>query len=157
MVIAIKLDIPQSPLFPLLEYSSSSSSSSSGHSGHQALSSADIVSLLLSRPPRQFSANSSYTRSKLQGDLNKPLPDIPTASFVNIPPHAIISLLDLLDKLDADVEEQVSRVKDNIEDARQLVDTCRQERVARQERARKAREAIKRETKEIGCDFWLGV
>ncbi len=154
MVIAINLDIPQSPLFPLLDYSSSSPSSSSGHSGHQALSSADIVSLLLSRPPRQFSTNSSYTRAKLQGDLNKPLPDIPN---VNIPPQAIISLLDLLDKLDADVEEQVSRAKENIEDVRQLVDICRQERSSRQERARKARDAIKRETKEIGCDFWLGV
>lgn len=142
MPAAISIDISHSPLFTSQDYYSSSSSLS-----QQPLSSSNIVSLLLSRPA---TLNSVYLRPRY---LEKPLPSIPSP----ISPQAILSLLSQLDQADADVEEQVSRVKEHIREASLLVDTCKNDFLERNERARKKKERVKRETKEVGCDFWLGV
>lgn len=89
---------------------------------------------------------------------NKPLPSLPcSGSATRIPPHAIISLLDLLDEFDVDVEVHVARVKEGIKEVYEMVDDCKAERRKNLERERKLREIVKRETKEIGSDFWLGV
>ncbi len=62
-----------------------------------------------------------------------------------------------MEALDADVDIQVSRIKEHIDEARKLVLAYKEERETKQEQTRKDRELVKSQTKEIGSDFWLGV
>ncbi|PBK91329.1 hypothetical protein ARMGADRAFT_1013783 [Armillaria gallica] len=177
--IAITLDISCSPLFPQHDYvaqpssrsfsSSSSSSSSSAHSSAQSSTSSvdrfsspyssELVSLLLSRSTTAYSASAKRFCSTVTrlSEQEKPLPALPLSCSPRIPPHEIISFLDLMEALDADVDIQVLRIKEHIDEARKLVLAYKEERETKQEQTRKDRELVKSQTKEIGSDFWLGV
>ncbi|KAK0241937.1 hypothetical protein EDD85DRAFT_820921 [Armillaria nabsnona] len=173
--IAISLDISCSPLFPQHDYveqpssRSFSSSSSSAHSSAQSSTSSvdrfsspyssELVSLLLSRSTTAYSASAKRFCSAVTrlSEQEKPLPALPLSCSPRIPPHEIISFLDLMEALDADVDIQVSRIKEHIDEVRKLVLAYKEERETRQEQTRKDRELVKSQTKEIGSDFWLGV
>lgn len=60
--------------------------------------------------------------------LEKPLPAL--ALPVGIAPHAMIFLLSLLDHLDTDVQLEVARVQESINETRAFVEACKSERQA---------------------------
>jgi hypothetical protein len=84
-------------------------------------------------------------------ESNKPLPSLPRAML--IPPHAIISLLDLLDSLHADVASEVSRVAAHIKEAHALIDVYKTERAEECERILTQRERHVQGTKLVDSDF----
>jgi hypothetical protein len=84
-------------------------------------------------------------------------------SFVVCPANAgsqskdVIELLSLLDSVDTEMAAECQRIRDGIAEVRTVAELCRAERTARIAAFRKRREQERRETKEIGCDFWAGV
>lgn len=82
---------------------------------------------------------------------------LPAAPPLHIPPRQIISLLDLLERMDNDVMKEVQRVRESIKEARTEIAGYRHERDARglEVTRRKARE--RRETKGLDDEFWLQV
>jgi hypothetical protein len=69
----------------------------------------------------------------------------------------IIALLSFLDAVDADMAVECQRVRDNIAEVRTLASKCQSEREARIAMFKSRRERERRETKEIGHDFWAGI
>ncbi|KAI0048309.1 hypothetical protein FA95DRAFT_1605399 [Auriscalpium vulgare] len=86
--------------------------------------------------------------SEYLAEEKKPLP---------VSSKQVISLLDLLDKIDRDMACEVQRVKGNIADARAYVHTWREEARAREAECRRRRAQERKDTKEPDSDFWLGV
>ncbi len=81
-----------------------------------------------------------------------------SSSFASAPSsQMVIALLNMLDQFDADVAMQVARVKDTIAEAHECIDEFKQERLRRQTSREERRQKERKETKEIGSDFWLGV
>lgn len=80
---------------------------------------------------------------------DKPLPSVP------VPPRQIISLLDLLERMDEDVTKEVQRVRENVKEARAAVREFREEREKRLVGAKQRKENERRETKGLDDDFWL--
>ncbi len=74
-----------------------------------------------------------------------------------IPATAILALLNLLDEFDADVESNVHRVRNSIQEARRLLEECRMERVERLARARQRKEEVERETHAVDSEFWCSI
>ncbi|KIY50181.1 hypothetical protein FISHEDRAFT_71796 [Fistulina hepatica ATCC 64428] len=81
-----------------------------------------------------------------------------------LPPTAVIALLDLLDQCDRELTVEVARVLDSVRETREMIGGVRQRQAENREldriehgRRLKEAERIKRETKEIDSDFWLGV
>ncbi|OBZ68130.1 hypothetical protein A0H81_11905 [Grifola frondosa] len=85
---------------------------------------------------------------------HKPLPTTPPAAVSS---RQVISLLNLLERMDDDVASEVQRVKDAIKEAGLMIEECREAQAARREvlLERQARE--RGETKGVDDDFWLGV
>lgn len=81
-----------------------------------------------------------------------------SSSFAGAPSsQLVIALLNMLDQFDADVAMQVARVKDSIAEAHECIGGYKQERMRRQASQEERRRKERKETKEIGSDFWLGV
>ncbi|KAH8083813.1 hypothetical protein BXZ70DRAFT_577166 [Cristinia sonorae] len=83
---------------------------------------------------------------------NKPLPSLPPSV---IPPRQIISVLELLERMDNDVVKEVQRVKEGIAEACVMVREYVQADQARVAEWRKKRERMRKETKGLDDDFWL--
>ena len=71
-------------------------------------------------------------------------PLTPTSPTSRIPPKQVISLLDLLEAMENDVATEVQRVRLGIQEARMLVQACREDSAAR-ENARQRRLKLKKE------------
>lgn len=71
-------------------------------------------------------------------EKNKPFPLLPHA--FPIPRHAIMSLLDLLDSLNADVANEVTRVTQHINETHSLIDVYKAERAEEHKRNLSKRE-----------------
>lgn len=80
-----------------------------------------------SRTHRHFDRKFDQPRSKSSS---------PQLSPASIPPKDISSLLDLLESMDNDVASEVRRVQRGIQEARMLVQACREDSAAR-DRARR--------------------
>jgi len=122
------------------------SSFTSNESSDSASSSSS--SSLLDSTSIPFSRSSPSTSTH----THKPLPSLPHPHRPPIPPHAIITFLDLLDAHDADVTLQVARVKEGIKEAYTVADVYRAERGEREEWEKARREREKKETNEVGSD-----
>ena len=110
-------------------------------------------------PPLSFASAPSARRQQAGVQLhassmktvlqNKPLPNLP------IPPREIISLLDLLEKMDDDILKEVQRVRENVKEARAVMREFREERARRRVGAQQKREREEKETKGPDDEFWL--
>jgi hypothetical protein len=69
----------------------------------------------------------------------------------------VIELLSLLDNIDTEMAVECQRIRDGIVEIRSVAQLCREERMARVAASKARRERERRETKEIGCDFWAGI
>ena len=83
---------------------------------------------------------------------NKPLPALPPPT---IPPREIISVLELLERMDNDVVKEVQRVKEGIAEAYVVVREFSQAKRAHENEWRKRKEREGRETKNVDDEFWL--
>lgn len=89
--------------------------------------------------------------------FEKPLPSVPSVAVTGIPPRQIISLLDLLERMDNDMVKEVQRVRESIKEARLEIAEYRSERDARDGEMLKRRARERRETKGVDDEFWLQV
>ena len=88
-----------------------------------------LVSASSSRAHRHFKFDRKFDRSRSNSSS-------PRLSPASIPPKDISSLLDLLESMDNDVASEVRRVQRGIQEARMLVQACREDSAAR-DRARR--------------------
>ena len=114
----------------------------------------------LSFGPRQNQQNiATYLDSECP--LSDDIDDTPggqrRSTHLPIPPRQIISLLDLLERMDNDMVKEVQRVRESIKEARADIEEYRNERSLRDNvvEQRKAREG--RDTKDVDDEFWLQV
>ncbi|KAI0758327.1 hypothetical protein BC629DRAFT_1552042 [Irpex lacteus] len=103
------------------------------------------------KPLPNLSFAPSYRR------FEKPLPSVPSVAVTGIPPRQIISLLDLLERMDNDMVKEVQRVRESIKEARSEIAEYRSERDARDGEMLKRRARERRETKGVDDEFWLQV
>jgi hypothetical protein len=87
-------------------------------------------------------------------DQTKPLPALPS---MHIAPRQIISVLDLLERMDNDMGKEVQRVRESIKEARTEIAEYRHERAVRQGDLQRRRARERRETKGVDDEFWLQV
>lgn len=86
-----------------------------------------------------FSSWSTLPTIGISPSDSKPLPSLPNTEPIS--PQAIISFLDLLAVLDAEVAYEVARVTDHIKEARVMIDTYKSECAERKGRIRETRTA----------------
>ncbi|KAK7692680.1 hypothetical protein QCA50_004313 [Cerrena zonata] len=148
----LSLDIPKSPLIsdeeltrkmeaagisrPLPTLSFASSSPVPTSAGNTPVKCTTITS---------FSSISSVPSVR-----DKSLPPIP-----RIPSKQIISLLELLERMDDDVSKEVHRVQESVKEAYEMIQEYVQARDARMNRLETRRIKQKSETKGVGDEFWL--
>ncbi|KAI0087935.1 hypothetical protein BDY19DRAFT_199872 [Irpex rosettiformis] len=89
--------------------------------------------------------------------FEKPLPSVPSVAVTGIPPRQIISLLDLLERMDNDMVKEVQRVRESIKEAWSEIAEYRHERNARDVEMKKRRARERRDTKGVDDEFWLQV
>lgn len=90
------------------------------------------------------------TTSSLPSVRDKRPPPIPS-----IPAKQIISLLELLERMDDDVSKEVHRVKESVKEAYEMIEEYVQARDTRMGRLEAKKDRQTRETKTVGDDFWL--
>lgn len=155
----ITLHISRSPLLPELDFRITAKTGSL----LSALLTKRVVGTEHISPAKRGIAQTEYTTSSPPNPTsNAHAHPIPThghsSSFASAPSsQMVIALLNMLDQLDADVAMQVARVKDSITEAHDCIDEFKQERLRRQMSQEERRQKERKETKEIGSDFWLGV
>lgn len=123
----------------------------------------------ISTPLPSLSFASSKPRT---ADKNKPLPRTPPCQnqHQDLPPGSpakpeyplatskqIISLLNLLDKLDTDMTAEVQRIKENIKETRDLIKEYKKERRDRRRSMKEKMATQVRQTLAADSDFWAGV
>lgn len=74
-----------------------------------------------------------------------------------IPPKSIISLLELLDRMDGDVSKEVQRVRESIKEANEMIAEYAQAEKQRLSHLEARTDRQKRDTKGFQDDFWLHV
>ncbi|KAA1475184.1 hypothetical protein DENSPDRAFT_841921 [Dentipellis sp. KUC8613] len=118
----------------------------------------------------------TITRPLSEYDKHKPLPPVPPPDApIPVPKHAhpparkrarprpalspkqVIALLDLLDRADRDLSNEVQRVQESIRDACGFMEGWREQRREYVTEYVRRRERERRETKGPDSDFWLGV
>ena len=116
-----------------------------------------------STPRRRTCASNAATANlttrtlKQYHRFEKPLPSAPSVVVTRIPPRDIISLLDLLERMDNDMMKEVQRVRESIREAWTEIAEYRQERDARDVEMARRRARERRETKDVDDEFWLQV
>ncbi|THH30950.1 hypothetical protein EUX98_g3261 [Antrodiella citrinella] len=83
---------------------------------------------------------------------NKPLPSLPPSA---IPPRQIISVLELLERMDNDVVKEVQRVKEGIAEACVMVREYVEAEQVRSTKWKQQRDRERKDTKTVDDDFWL--
>ncbi len=116
-------------------------------------SSSASVTQLVSSVPGCRSKPISTNAVSSPSNRGKPLPSIP------VPAKDVIALLDLLDRLDADMAIEVYRVKEGISELRDLIILRKEEKDKAIKEAKRRTLAIETdpETKLVDGDFWLNV
>ena len=74
---------------------------------------------------------------------------------MHIPPKQIISLLNLLDRMDDDTAKDVQRVRESIRELRGEIDDAHRELREEEEQLRDRRTKENRDTKGVDDEFWL--
>ncbi|KAF4567695.1 hypothetical protein EYR40_006699 [Pleurotus pulmonarius] len=155
----ITLHVSRSPLLPELDFRITAKTGSL----LSALLTKRVVSAEHAIHPKRSIAQTEYTTSTPPSPTSHthahPTPaHRHSSSFASAPSsQMVIALLNMLDQFDADVAMQVARVKDSIAEAHECIDEYKQERLRRQTSREERWQKERKETKEIGSDFWLGV
>jgi hypothetical protein len=74
-----------------------------------------------------------------------------------IPPQDIIDTLNFLERVEQEVSHEVARIKDNIKEARAIVDAYRREKRARVKENATLVAEEERQTRKADDEFWLAV